>query len=86
MKTREVIDGDIHWFICRCGNEPYFDGFYSCSKDGEIVSPIINGDWDGLLYVCYRCGRIINQDTLEVVGVTGEKAAFHNANYDWENY
>ena len=33
--------------------------------EGNEVEPVAG--WDNL-YVCARCGRIINQDTLEVIG------------------
>jgi len=86
MKFREKIEGDTDWFKCRCGNEPHSDGFFPCDYDGRIIPPLIDGKWEGHLYVCIRCGRIIEQYTLDVVGVTNEDAAFHNANFDWENY
>jgi hypothetical protein len=33
------------------------------------VEPV-EGQWDGLRYVCNGCGRIILFDTLEIVGQT----------------
>jgi len=52
-------------WICLCGNRPDYDGFFPCDKDGNEMEPVKG--W-GNLYACGRCGRIINQFTLEVVG------------------
>ena len=60
---REKTDKDA--WICICGNEPSEDGFYPCDKSGNEMEP--TAGWDGL-YVCLRCGRIIEQDSLHVVG------------------
>lgn len=62
------INDETGWWMCACGNEPELEGFYPCNSEGEIVEPTPEL-WNGLLYVCDKCGRIINQDTLEVVGV-----------------
>lgn len=88
MRTtiREVLDGNDDWVTCRCGNEPHIDGFYACADDGRLVEPVIGGEWGGRLYVCMRCGRYFDTNTMEVVGVTSEHVAYLNANYDWENY
>jgi hypothetical protein len=50
------------------------------------VSPTLNGEWGGALYVCLRCGRYFDQNTLEVVGVIGEQVAYLNDKYDWDNH
>ena len=68
--TKEVIShekGNDEAWICICGNEPSSDGFYPCDTNGNEMEPSIGSKWDGL-YVCLKCGRIIRQDTLEVVG------------------
>lgn len=85
-KSAEVLDGDTDWVICRCGNEAHYDGFVTCADDGRIVSPTLNGEWGGALYVCLRCGRYFDQNTLEVVGVIGEQVAYLNDKYDWDNH
>lgn len=68
--TKERIthepDNEEAW-ICICGNTPSGGGFYPCDKEGNEMEPVIGSDWDGL-YVCADCGRILHQDTLEVVG------------------
>ena len=68
--TKEFIlheAGSEEAWICICGNDPVSDGFFTCDENGDEMEPLIGSGWDGL-YVCNRCGRIIRQDTLEVVG------------------
>ncbi len=60
--------GDKGSWICICGNEPASDGFFTCDKDGNEIEPIEGGVWDGHSYACNKCGRIIDQETLEVIG------------------
>jgi hypothetical protein len=57
--------GDMDAWLCICGNRPDFDGFYACDRDGNEMEPVEG--WEDI-YVCARCGRIIKQDSLEVVG------------------
>jgi len=52
---------------CICGNNTFRDGYYPCDEHGNEMEPTIGSAWADL-YVCYGCGRIINSDTLEVVG------------------
>ena len=82
----EFINGDENWLICNCGNEPHMDGFFSCLEDGAITSPEIGGNWGELLYVCIRCGRIINAYSRQVMGVASEDVKQANADFDWANY
>jgi hypothetical protein len=63
--TREAEDRDA--WLCICGNRPDSDGFYACDKDGNEVEPT-REDWKTDWYVCAKCGRMIDVDTLEVVG------------------
>jgi hypothetical protein len=68
--TKEVIShekGSDEAWICICGNTPVSHGFYACDTDGNEMVPNIGSKWDGL-YVCLKCGRIIRQNTLEVIG------------------
>ena len=68
MNAKEHIahePGNPDAWVCICKNEPSDDGFYPCNEQGDEVNPIAG--WDGL-YVCNRCGRIIRQETLEVLG------------------
>jgi hypothetical protein len=63
------IDPDSKdWWVCPCGNTPGQEGFYPCSSEGEQVEPTPE-EWTTDCYVCDRCGRIIKQSNLEVVGV-----------------
>jgi hypothetical protein len=57
-------DAEEAW-VCICGNTPSEDGFYPSDKDGNQIEPVEG--WEGL-YVCDRCGRIIDQKSLEVIG------------------
>jgi hypothetical protein len=60
-------EGDEDAWVCVCGNTPSGDGFYPCDKKGNEMEPLIGSDWENL-YVCAGCGRMINLETLEVVG------------------
>lgn len=57
--------GNDEGWVCICGNMPVSDGFYPCDEKGNEMEPV--SGWKDL-YVCNRCGRIIHQYTLEVVG------------------
>ena len=63
-KIRATEYGDL---ICWCGNEPILEGFYPCNSAGEMVEPTPE-DWTPNSYVCDRCGRIIDLDTLKITG------------------
>ena len=66
---KEVITheaGSDDAWICICGNMPDGDGFYPCDTNGNEVEPA-GPEWTNL-YVCAQCGRIIEQNTLEVIG------------------
>jgi hypothetical protein len=68
MVQDEVIShekGNNEAWICICGNTPPEDGFYPCNEKGNEMEPVAG--WNGL-YVCFRCGRMIDQDSLRVVG------------------
>jgi hypothetical protein len=58
--------GSEQAWICMCGNTPLDAGFDACDKEGNHMEP--HEKWIDPLYVCDRCGRIIHQQTLEVVG------------------
>lgn len=70
MDTHESISHEPNnpeaW-ICLCKNTPMADGFFACDKDGNEVEPT-PAAWTTGCYVCARCGRIIDQATLAVVG------------------
>lgn len=63
--------GYLDAWICLCGNTPTEEGFFPCNSEGEIVEPTPE-EWTTNCYVCDRCGRIIQMDTLGVVGVRFE--------------
>lgn len=70
-KTKQYIThekGDKYAWICICKNYPAGGGFYPCDMNGNEVEPTRNGPWDGRLYVCAECKRILDQFTLEVIG------------------
>ena len=55
-------------WVCACGNTPNGDGFYSVDPGGNWIEPLVDSAWDGKRYGCASCGRIVDQDTLEIVG------------------
>jgi len=57
-------EGSKEAWICLCANRPDSDGFYPCDKEGNEMEPVKG--WDGL-YVCARCGRVIDQGSLKVL-------------------
>lgn len=52
-------------WVCVCGNTPTSHGFHPCDLAGNEMEPAKG--WRDL-YLCAGCGRIVNQNTLEVVG------------------
>lgn len=69
--------GNEEAWICICNNTPSADGFYPCDEPGNEIEPTITNGWSGL-YVCASCERIIDQETLDVVG---RKQPKRTANY-----
>ena len=76
MKTQSVPEtirqegpavGDA--WICLCGNRPDLQGFFPCDAKGRAEPE--PDEW--ILFVCDRCGRIIDAETLEVVGLASER-------------
>ncbi|MEJ2901631.1 hypothetical protein WAE58_04320 [Pedobacter panaciterrae] len=59
--------GHNDW-ICKCGNTPSAEGFYTCDADGNDIEPEVCTDWDHL-YRCDRCGRVIDQRNHKVMGI-----------------
>ncbi len=57
------IDTDDDW-RCLCGNTTEADGFFACNWAGQQMEP--KGDWPGL-YVCFRCKRVVDGETSEVL-------------------
>lgn len=74
-----ITETAIDWWECSCGNNPGSDGFYPCLEDGFLTEP--DERWGGALYICYRCGDIIEQSSLEVVGRASEMVLRENHNW-----
>ena len=66
-----TLADDADAWLCLCGNQPDFDGFYPCDRQGNEVEPVEG--WEDL-YVCARCGRVIKQESLEVIGQAQQPA------------
>jgi len=64
MKITYEAGASEAW-VCQCGNSPTSDGFFPCDEMGQEMEPVAG--WRDL-YVCNRCGAIIAQVTLEVIG------------------
>jgi hypothetical protein len=62
---------DVSAWVCICGNETGHAGFQPCDNAGIEIEPHLGSDWNDL-YCCGQCDRIIDQNTLVVVG--------HNSN------
>jgi hypothetical protein len=79
-----IIEDSEDWWICKCKNEPHFDGFSPCSEIGARCEPDEQG-WDGTHYLCERCFRIIDQHTLQIIGVPSEEVIQQNESYRWHD-
>lgn len=66
QKVELEVPGELDTVVCVCKNTPYESGFYPCNELGEGMEP--DETWNGELYCCAECGKIINQRTLQVVG------------------
>ena len=75
----EIADGV---WECRCGNTEELEGFIACDENGLEVAEEL-GPWDGVLRACQRCWRVINGDTLEVLGLVSESVIDQNEEYRW---
>jgi hypothetical protein len=62
-------------WICICKYTPTSGGFYPCNEKGFEIEPRIGNGWT-YLFVCDACGRIINQDNFEVVGITKSNISY----------
>lgn len=62
--THEEEDREA--WVCVCGNMPYYNGFYACDEDGDLIQP--GNEWE-YLYRCEYCGRVINDRNLQVIGI-----------------
>lgn len=75
----EIADG--RW-ECRCGNTHDWEGFDTCDELGGVVESVL-GPWDGSVHLCNRCYRVINGDTLEILGSAAESIIEANEEYRW---
>lgn len=46
-------------FTCDCGNLPDTGGFHTCNKNGELMDPEKNSEWDND-YWCGGCGIVFH--------------------------
>ena len=65
MERIDHEKGKPEAWVCLCGNRPDSDGFFPCDEAGTEIEPVEG--WTGL-YLCNRCGRVIDQESLDVVG------------------
>lgn len=66
-------DEDSDAWVCVCGNRPTVEGFFPCDWSGEKLEPGLE-PWPDALYLCGRCGRIIDADTLAVMSLDSDRA------------
>src|SRR4051794_12795528 len=67
IRKMKINDTDDFW-ECLCGNTPTESGFYPCDTEGKFVEPTPE-EWTTNWYACDECGRIIDQETMEIKGV-----------------
>lgn len=60
LKSDPLSEYPLH---CQCGNTPAYEGFvpYNAGDDES------RHDWQEFV-LCNRCGRIMDRDTLKVIG------------------
>ena len=67
----KVENTDEGYWICICGNDPGYYGFFRCDFDGEPLDIDLDPETEyegSLLWVCDKCGRVVDHKTLSVVG------------------
>ena len=64
---------EADWWVCICGNDPIQEGFYPCDATGKEVEPTPEA-WTSGLYMCDRCGVLINCETHDIVGQRAQTA------------
>ena len=82
--SQYIIEISEDKWECRCGNTHDSDGFEPCDECGAEV-PAELGPWDGALYVCTRCWRVINSKTLEILREVEDAVIEKNMEYRWPN-
>lgn len=77
MKVSVTEYGEI---TCTCMNEPSFDGFQPCHRNGQMDDNLLSKHNDKpVFYLCCRCGNIISEDTYEIVGQLPPKDEAYDA-------
>jgi len=72
MPPERILD-DHGELTCLCGNTSMDSGFNASTSTGWEVEPTPK-DWDSRHWVCEGCGRIIDQETLAIVGTRKQRA------------
>jgi hypothetical protein len=68
LRSPEHVTADYSRSLtCVCGNIPESGGFTACDRQGNQIEPGRYNGWASL-YICDDCGRIINENRLEVIG------------------
>jgi hypothetical protein len=63
-----ITEKNMDDWHCICGNNTFGDGFDTCDPNGNIMEPLIGSIWE-CHYLCNSCGRIIDQETFQVIGI-----------------
>ncbi|SDE86509.1 hypothetical protein SAMN05216464_110106 [Mucilaginibacter pineti] len=63
-----ITEENMDDWQCICGNNTFRDGFETCDPKGNIMEPLIGSIWE-CHYLCASCGRIIDQETFQVIGI-----------------
>jgi len=77
----EIAEGE---WECRCGNSSSSEGFRPARADGSLTLEVL-GPWDGKTYACDRCGRVVDGDTLQILGHTSDGAWDANFEPSWNS-
>lgn len=84
LAVQYIVEDEHGEWVCKCGNTSHLEGFYPCDEMGQITEPTIGGDWDDKSYVCERCYRIIDGDTLEITGKCSTDVINKNMDFMFE--
>jgi DNA-binding XRE family transcriptional regulator len=62
---------------CLCGNTPDDSGFEPVNRHGKRCEPTT--DWNTTAYICNRCERLIDHQTLEVLTIYQARVRYKRA-------